>query len=193
MSNVSLPQVRVFIATSIDGFIAGKNGELGWLASVEDPDEDYGTAAFMQQADAVVMGRATHEAVLGMATWPFTGKSVTVLTHRPLEQVHGVQVHEGSLRPLLEQLGRQGRKTVYLDGGAAIRQGLREDLVDEMTVSIIPILLGEGLPLFGPGTPERRWHTVDARAYPSGLVQLHWKRRADDSGMQGAVPQNIAE
>lgn len=175
---MSLPKVRVYIATSIDGFIAGKNGELDWLACVEDANEDYGYAAFMDEVDAVVMGRATYEVVAAMpGPWRFAGKAVSVLTHRPLDDAHGVRVHQGALRELLEDLGRQGRRCVYLDGGAVIRQGLREELVDDMIVSVIPVLLGEGLPLFGPGTPACDWQSLGARSYPSGLLQLRWRRK----------------
>ncbi len=173
------PKVSVFLATSMDGFIAGKNGELDWLAPAQSADAgggDYGYGALMESVDAAVMGRGTYDAIVGMGAWPFGGRDVRVLTRRQGELANGARRHSGPLAPLLAELHEAGRRHVYLDGGQTVRQGLREDVVDTLIVSVIPVLLGDGIPLFGPGTPGMRWRTVSAHAYASGLVQLEWAR-----------------
>lgn len=170
------PRVSVFIATSIDGYIARDDGSIDFLDCVALPGEDYGYAAFFAQTDVLVVGRNTWEAVNAFAEWPWDGRRVVVLTHRPLPAKHGEQTHAGDLLPLLRELHAQGARHVYLDGGIAIRQGLREGIVDDMTVSTIPLLLGTGRALFGD-TPLSSWDLDGIRHFPSGLVQCTWKAR----------------
>jgi len=171
------PRVSVFIATSLDGFIARTDGSIDFLDCVNAPGEDYGFAAFFAQVDAVVIGRATYDTVLGFPHWPFAGKRVVVLTGKPLTPLHGESVHAGSIAPLLRALHDEGCRHVYLDGGGAIRHGLAENLVDDMTISTIPVLLGSGRPLFGASVPASTWDLVDVRGYASGLVQCMWRQR----------------
>lgn len=171
------PRVSVFIATSLDGYIAREDGSVDFLDCVNMPGEDYGFAAFFAGIDTLVVGRATHDAVLGFGEWPFTGKRVIVLSHRPLVSSHDEQVHQGAIAPLLHRLHAEGSRHVYLDGGQAIRQALAENLVDEMTVSTVPVLLGRGRPLFDTGVPASTWDLVASRGYASGLVQSTWRAR----------------
>jgi dihydrofolate reductase len=167
----------VYIAVSLDNFIARDDGSLDWLADVQDAGgDDYGYAEFIGTVDAVVLGRATYDAVRTFDTWPFTGRRVIVLTNRPLESAFGEEVYAGALAPLIAALGGDGVRRIYLDGGATIRQGLDENLVDDMTLSIIPVLLGTGRPLFTRGLPGSRWTLTGADSYPTGLVQLHYHR-----------------
>ena len=171
------PRVSVYIAVSLDNFIARDDGSLDWLADVQDAGgDDYGYAEFMGTVDAVVLGRETYDAVRTFDTWPFTGRRVIVLTNRPLEPAFGEEVYAGALAPLIGALGRDDVRRIYLDGGATIRQGLDENLVDDMTLSIIPVLLGTGRPLFSRGLPGSRWTLTGADSYPTGLVQLHYQR-----------------
>lgn len=173
----SRPVVSVFIATSLDGFIARENGSIDFLDCVNTPDEDYGFADFFAHVDTVVLGRATYDTVREFPHWPFTGKRVVVLTHRDIVAAHGETSHAGTLSPLLQKLHGEGRRRIYLDGGHAIRQGLAENLVDDMVISTIPVLLGSGRPLFGAGVPASTWDLVGVRGYPSGLVQCAWRQR----------------
>lgn len=170
------PEVAVYIAVSLDGFIARSDGSLDWLESVQVPGEDYGYANFFRHIDALVLGRGTYDAVLRFPEWPFTGKRVVVLTHWPVDPRHGETTHAGELKPLLKDLAQEGVRRVYLDGGAAVRQGLREDVVDELTLSWIPVLLGSGRPLFNHGLPGSQWRLQETRGFPSGLVQAHYRR-----------------
>ena len=171
------PRVSVYIAVSLDNFIARDDGSLDWLADVQDAGgDDYGYAEFMSTVDAVVLGRETYDAVRTFDTWPFTGHRVIVLTNRPLEPAFGEEVYAGALTPLIAALGRDDVRRIYLDGGATIRQGLDENLVDDLTLSIIPVVLGTGRPLFTRGLPGSRWTLTGADSYPTGLVQLHYHR-----------------
>lgn len=172
------PDVAVYIATSMDGYIAEADGGLAWLDPMHLTGEDYGYQAFMDSVDTVLLGRNTYDAVQAMDFPFYPGKRVVVLTSRALDDPRVTRCHAGELAPLLADLAGQGCRSVYLDGGAAVRQGLREDLVGSMTVSVVPVLLGAGVPLFGPGTPACRWRARSVRRYESGLMQLQWERAA---------------
>lgn len=169
------PQVSVYIAVSLDGFIARLDGGLDWLEPMQVLNEDYGYGQFFSSIDALVMGRATYDTALGFGAWPFANKRVAVLTHRPLDSRHGETAHKGPLSPLLAALSGEGMRHVYLDGGQVIRQGLSERVVDDITLSTVPIVLGRGRPLFDASLPESNWTLVSSRSFPSGLVQSRYR------------------
>ena len=170
------PRCSVFIATSLDGFIARPDGTFDFLSLVEQPGEDYGFAEFFATVDALVIGRNTYETALGFPEWPYAGKRCIVLTHRETTSMHGEQFFAGAAAGLVEQLALVGAQRLYVDGGAVIRDFLAADLIDDMTLSIVPVLLGSGITLFGPGVPEQKLLLERSRSYPSGLVQLHYTR-----------------
>ncbi len=173
------PRVSVYIAISLDGFIARDDGDLDWLAEVQDAGgNDYGYSGFMSTVDTVLLGRGTYDAVLTFDAWPFEGKRVIVLTNRVLASTFGETAYAGALGPLMDRLGSEGVQRVYLDGGATIRQGLDEGLVDDMTLSIVPVLLGSGRPLFTRGVPGSLWMLTGAESHPTGLVQVRYERRS---------------
>lgn len=173
------PQVAVFLAVSLDGFIAGPGGALDWLAPYQGGD-DYGYAEFAAGIDAIVMGRRTYDVARGFRPWPYAGQKVVVLTHRPLPAdhaaAHGLRAHAGTLAALWPVLAADGARRVYLDGGGAIRQGLREGCVDELTLSVIPCVLGDGVPLFGEALPASQWSLQRSRAASRGVVQSTYRR-----------------
>lgn len=172
------PRVSVYLALSLDGHIAREDGGLDWLEPMQATGEDYGYAEFYASVDALVLGRRTYDAVLGFPEWPFDGKRVVVLTHRPVEPRHGERVHAGALEPLLRDLARDGVRRVYLDGGVAVRGALAAGLVDDLTLSWVPVVLGRGRPLFDATVPASAWELVGSRAYASGLVQCTYRRRS---------------
>ena len=183
---VSRPQCAVFIAASLDGFIARADGGLEWLSIVERAGEDYGYRDFFDGVDALVMGRRTYDTVAGFDDWPYAGKRCVVLAHAPPAARHGEEFASGAPGPLLERLGAEGVRRVYVDGGAVIRQFLAADLVAELTLSVIPVLLGDGIPLFGgpragvsppppAPSPARELRLSSARPFASGLVQLRYQ------------------
>lgn len=175
---MTAPRCAAFIAASVDGYIARPDGGIHWLTPFQTPGEDYGYAAFFASVDALVIGRATYELVLGFGDWPYRGKRCVVLTHRPAAPRHGEEPTAEAPGALVERLGREGVRRVYVDGGNVIQQFLAADLLDELTLSVIPIVLGDGIRLFGAG-PERRLALQASQAYPSGLVQLRYRRDPD--------------
>jgi dihydrofolate reductase len=170
------PLCSVFIATSVDGYIARPDGTFDFLSVVERPGEDYGFAEFFASIDALVIGRNTYETALGFAEWPYAGKRCFVLTHRETQSLHGEQFFAGAPAALLDQLALAGAQRLYVDGGAVIRQFLADNLIDDLTLSVVPVLLGQGIALFGAEVPEQRLHLKSNRAYESGLVQLCYAR-----------------
>ncbi len=173
------PRCSVFIAASLDGFIARRDGGIDWLSIVETPGEDYGYARFFAAVDALVLGRGTYDTVRGFAAWPYGDKRCVVLAHDPPEAQHGETFHAGPPAPLLERLHADGVRRVYVDGGAVIRQFLGDGLIDDITLSIIPVILGDGIRLFDGGGPGRRLRLQASQAFASGLVQLTYDVTGD--------------
>ena len=162
----------VFVGASLDGSIARPDGGLDWLKPFEG--EEHGYAAFYESLDAVVIGRGTYETVLTFPDWPYGNKRVIVCTSRPASPSHGEEITAEDPKRLAARLEREGVKRAYLDGGKLIRAFFREGLVHEMTITVVPIVLGSGIPLFASGLPERSLRLLDTRAYPSGLVQIRY-------------------
>ena len=171
-------KVSVYIAASLDGFIARKNGDLDWLPPGKEGDEDFGYAEFMSIVDHIVMGRNTFEKVLTFGGWHYD-KKVIVLTSRdltiPPELSDKVEALRLSPRELVHEMEGRGAKGIYLDGGVTIQRFLQESLVDEMIITTIPILLGEGLPLFGKLEKDVRLDLVKSQSFKNGFVQNRYK------------------
>ena len=129
------PKCSVYIAASLDGFIARPDGGLDWLSAVERPGEDYGYKGFFDSVDALVIGRKTYDVVLGFEKWPYENKRCVVVTHVPPAPKHGETFHSNALPTLLAQLSHEGVRRIYVDGGALIRSFLAADLVDDVTLS----------------------------------------------------------
>jgi dihydrofolate reductase len=165
--------VRVFIACSLDGFIAGPDGDLSWLPT-PGGGGDYGYAEFMAGTDALLVGRATYETVAGFGgAWPYGTRPVFVATTRALAPAEPtVRAVRGTPRAMLAEVRRTCQGGVYLDGGTLIRQFLAAELVDELTVSVVPTILGAGVPLFAGASRRHALDLVGTRAYDDGLVQL---------------------
>lgn len=161
----------VFIATSLDGFIARRDGSLDWLERVQQPDEDYGYAELFASIDTLVLGRNTYDTVLGFGEWPYADKRCIVVSNRAFEPRHSERRFAGDLRTLVAELEAEGAQRAYVDGGALIRGFLAAGLIDDITLSIVPVLLGSGIPLFGHGVPERALVLESSRAFATGLVQ----------------------
>lgn len=170
---------HVYIATSLDGFIARRDGSLDWLFASTTPGEDHGYDRFMGRMDGLVMGRGTYETVRGFGTWPYT-KPVVVLSRtltnadRPNELRDRVQITDEAPRPLFERLAREGWRHAYVDGGAVIRSCLAEGLIEEVILTRAPVLIGEGRPLFGAAGRDLRLVHEATEAFPSGLVQSRY-------------------
>ena len=169
------PRCSVFIATSLDGYIARRDGGIDWLHSVDMPGENYGYQAFFDSVDALVLGRKSYDVVLGFPEWTYPGKRCVVLTHRPAESLHGEEFYSGDVKALVQQLGDSGVRRIYVDGGEVIRQFLKAGFIDDMTISVIPVLLGDGIRLFVGGEPEQRLKLESSQSWESGLAQLRYR------------------
>ncbi len=168
------PSCSVFIAMSLDGFIARKDGSIDWLSKVEVAGEDYGYQSFFESVDALVIGRGTYDVALKFDAWPYGTKRCVVLSNRPCSSLHGEELHRGDPRPLLARLQQEGARRVYVDGGRVISQFFELGLLDEVTVSVVPILLGSGIRLFSEATHETQLRLLSSESFNSGLVQLRY-------------------
>jgi dihydrofolate reductase len=170
------PRFSVFIAMSLDGYIARPDGGIDWLELAGPLDESHGYDAFISSVDTVVIGRGTYDTVLGFGdAWPYGTKRVVVLTHRPVPPRRDETFFSGTPEQLLGQLG--GAKHVYLDGGQVISQFFGAGLIDDLVISVIPVVLGAGLRLFPGGEHEHRLELTGHRSWPSGMVQLRYSVR----------------
>ena len=171
---------HVFIGTSLDGFIARENGDIGWLVGFSALGEDHGFDAHMARIDGVIMGRGTFEAIKDIQPWVYQ-KPVLVLT-RSLrqadlpEQLAGkVEFISAAPREVMDLAASRGWRAAYVDGGQVIQSFLREGLIEDMVISRLPVLIGSGLPLFGTLDADLALQHLHTRSFPSGLVQSHYK------------------
>jgi len=172
----------VFIATSLDGYIADKNGGLEWLYTVPNPDQlDFGYETFMKNVDAIVMGRFTFEMVCSFdMEWPYK-IPVFVLSNSlkslPDDYKDKAEIVLGPLSEILEKIHKKGHSRLYIDGGATVQNFLKEDLIDELIITTIPVLLGGGTPLFGELPKEMEFELVESVLYQDALVQDAYRRK----------------
>ena len=170
-------KLSVYIAVSLDGFIARENGDIDWLpeSSGGADSEDYGYKAFFNSVDVLVMGRNTYEKVLSFGEWPYGSKRVIVLSSRnlkvPVALKDTVEVKNSTPSELVESLAAKGVQHLYVDGGKTVQGFLHAGLIDEVIISRIPILIGQGIPLFGQVVGDVRLRHEATRSFDSGIVQ----------------------
>ena len=166
----------VFIGVSVDGFIARKNDDLDFLPEDAEP---HGYDEFIASVDAIVIGRKSFEKVLSFGAWPYGEKRVVVLSSHPLDlskAVGGVvEQMAGPPAEIVSQLAASGAHNLYIDGGITIQRFLRARAIQRLIITRVPVLIGEGLPLFGALPHDVRLRHVATRAYPSGLVQSEYE------------------
>jgi dihydrofolate reductase len=170
-------KVKVYIAISLDGYIAHSDGNIDWLEIVVRAEEDYGYAAFIETIDTVIMGRKTYEKVLSFGgDFPHASRDCYVLSRTERPSDGQIRFYSGSPDELLYQIRSKPGKDIFIDGGSEAIDMFREKgLIDSYTVSIIPILLGEGIPLFKESNQELPLKLVEATTFDSGLVQLTYE------------------
>ncbi len=173
----------VYIATSLDGYIAKPNDDLSFLKLVEKEGEDYGYAEFIATVDTIIIGRKTYDWVLreiGPSYYDNGDRNVYVITKTKRPNVGKTTFFTGNLRELVRQLKAENGKNIYCDGGAEIiNELLKDDLIDEFTISVVPVLVGNGIKLFKDGRPEQQLEFVTAKTFDTGLTQLHYRRKTD--------------
>ncbi len=169
-------KISVFIGTSVDGFIARPNGDLDFLPP--DGGEPHGYSEFMASVDAVVIGRKTFETVLAYPIWPYGDKRVVVLSSRPLDfsAVRGGVVEQmaGTPAEIVSKLAASGARHLYVDGGITIQGFLRAGLIQRLIITRVPVLIGEGVPLFGALPRDIRLRHISTQHYPSGMVSTEY-------------------
>jgi dihydrofolate reductase len=168
--------VSVFIGTSVDGFIARSNGDLDFLPT--GGGEPHGYTEFIASVDALVIGRKTFETVLAFPEWPYGKKRVVVLSSRPLDfsALRGGVVEQMAGEPaeIVSKLAAGGAHHLYVDGGITIQRFLRAGLVQRLIITRVPVLIGEGIPLFGALPQDVKLQHVATQNYPSGLVKSEY-------------------
>jgi dihydrofolate reductase len=169
--------VSVFVGTSVDGFIARPNGSFDFLPA--GGGEPHGYDEFMASVDALVIGRNTFETVLALPSWPYGDKRVVVLSSRPLDlsAVRGGVVEQmaGPPAEIISKLAARGIHHLYIDGGITIQRFLREGLIQRIIVTRVPVLIGDGIPLFSTLPRDVRLHHVATKHYPSGMVKTEYE------------------
>jgi dihydrofolate reductase len=171
---------HVFIATSLDGYIAREDGSIDWLLSRDDPSEDHGYPDFIKDIDGLVMGRGSFEGVSRFDPWPYD-KPVLVLSKvlaaSPVPEHLKGRVRFADLTPkaAMDMLAMEGWRRIYVDGGRLVQAFLREGLIADMVVTQIPVLIGAGRPLFGPTEGDITLTHISTKVFPSGLVQNRYR------------------
>ena len=171
-------KTTVYIAASLDGFIARADGDVDWLGEPPEDGEDYGYQEFIDTVDFLVMGRNTYEKVLSFGQWPYT-KPVIVLTSRALDipgDLAGkVETMSGSPAEIVGKLSQRGAKHLYIDGGKTIQSFIDAGFIQRICITRIPILLGNGIPLFGPLQQDIKLRHVQTQAFADGKVQCDYE------------------
>jgi dihydrofolate reductase len=174
-------KVSAFIATSVDGYIARENGGIDWLSGRGNSGsgEDYGYREFIRSVDGIVMGRNTYEKVLSFGSWPYGKKPVFVLSTEKLEIPKNIAktVSQMSAPPkeIVTDLAKEGYKHLYVDGGRTIQDFLKAGLIQQMIITMVPILIGSGIPLFGSLPHDVRLRSLKTRQFDDGLVQCKYQ------------------
>lgn len=175
-----MPSAHVFIATSLDGYIARKNDDIDWLTGFSALGEDHGYNTHIAAMDGIIMGRGTYEKVATFDQWYYE-KPVLVLSHSldpasvPDHLKDKVEFVSATPAEAMNIAASRGWNRIYADGGKLIQSFLRAGFIEDMIISRIPILLGDGIPLFGPQDQDIALEHIETKSFPSGLVQSHYR------------------
>ena len=169
----------LYIAMSLDGYIAKPNDDLGFLSMVEAEGEDYGYTDFVQSVDTVILGRRTYDWIMAQVpVFPHADLKTYVITRTAMPGMGLTEFYTGDIKTLIGALKRQEGKNIFIDGGAmVVNLMLSDGLIDELIISIIPILVGDGIRLFSGNNPEQPLVLKDVKKFDSGLVQLHYLKK----------------
>jgi dihydrofolate reductase len=168
------------MAMSLDGFVARRDGGLDWLMKQKTDGEDHGYDAFMASVDGLVMGRGSYQKILTFDEWPYKKPVIVMsrtLTNSDIPEAlrDSVRISDQGPRDLMEQLDSENWQRAYVDGGKIVQSFLSEGLIEDMTLTNVPILIGDGLPLFGPLTNDIDLEHIENQSYPSGLVSSKYR------------------
>lgn len=171
-------KVILYIAASLDGYIAKPNDDLSFLSIVQQDGEDYGYSDFIKSVDTVILGRKTYDWVMTQVSeFPHADKDSYIITRTAKPSIGKTNFYTGKLKDLISKLKAGQGKNIFIDGGAEIvNELLKENLIDEFVISVISILVGNGTKLFKDGRPELKLELVSTKHFDKGLTQLHYKR-----------------
>ena len=171
-------KVILYIAVSLDGYIAKPNDDLSFLSIVQKDGEDYGYSEFLKSVDTVILGRKTYDWVMQHAPeFSHEDKNTYVITRTARPTIGKTNFYTGILKDLISKLKSEQGKNIFIDGGAEIvNELLKDNLIDEFIISLIPILVGNGTKLFKDGRPEQILELVSTKQFDTGLTQLHYKK-----------------
>jgi dihydrofolate reductase len=171
-----MPEFILYIATTLDGYIASPDGSIEWLTSLETNGEDNGYEAFYETIDALIMGSTTYEQVVGFGDWAYPGKPSYILTNRNLSTDRNDIFFISDIEAILRDINDRGYKRIWIVGGAKVASLFMErGLIDEYILSLIPIILGTGIFLY-QNVPEQKLSLVKTKSYTSGAVELHYQK-----------------
>ncbi|MEG3435742.1 dihydrofolate reductase family protein [Pannus brasiliensis CCIBt3594] len=172
-----MTSVVYYVAMSVDGYIATPDGSIDWLGAYEIEGEDYGYREFYDSIDALLLGRRTYEQILGFGSWPYPGKPCFVFSRTPLSgEIPEVTFTPANPRETVAELRERGWGRVWLVGGGQLAGSFRESgSIDELIVSVMPIVLGSGIPLFGVSGKPDKLTPIASRSYPNGCIQLQYR------------------
>ena len=172
----------LYIATSLDGYIAKPNDDLSFLSIVQKDGEDYGYSEFVSSIDTVILGRKTYDGIMAVVDeFPHMDKISYIITRTERPSIGNINFYNGTLNSLVKKLKSEKGKNIFIDGGAEIvHELLKANLIDEFIISIIPILVGDGIKLFADGRPELKLKLVTLKKFETGLIQMHYERVDND-------------
>jgi dihydrofolate reductase len=162
------------VAMSLDGYIAGSDGDISFLSKVEKDGEDYGYADFIKTIDTIIVGRKTYDKILSIGFKYPDDKEVFIITREEKPDQEGLKFYSGSLKSLVSELKTKEGTNIFCDGGSEIiNQLLKDNLIDEFIISVIPVILGDGIPLFKKN-PQIDLKLINCQKFDTGLVQMHF-------------------
>ena len=169
-------KVILYIASSLDGYIAKSNDDLSFLSRVQQEGQDYGYAEFIDNVDTVILGRKTYDWVMKQVKeFPHAQLDSYIITRTPRQDIGKIKFYTGNLKELVLRLRQERGKNIFIDGGAEIvNELLKEKLIDQIYLSIVPILLGDGVRLFKGGLPEQNLKLINSKQFETGLIQLQY-------------------
>lgn len=169
------PQFRVYVAVSLDGFIATSDGGIDWLKPFEDGDVGY--EAFIAKIGTIVIGRTTYDQIRTWGEWPYPGKQTTILSSRPVRNpVDGAVLRDGDYGAVADKIAKDAGRDIWVLGGAITIQGfLDAGRIDEVELFFVPVVLGRGIRLLDEARPHNGWQLAGADAYPNGLARLSYR------------------
>lgn len=174
------PRLSLYIATTLDGFIARTDGAIDWLTSADENNTDYGYDSFYSSIDGVIMGSTSYELIRSFGDWPYADKTSFVFTRRLFEPA-GDNIHfvSGDPAAFLQSPDIAAFKNLWLVGGSVLISAFhKKNLIDEYILTVLPVVLGHGLRLFTPPIPEHWLTMVSCQQYEGGVLQLHYQKRA---------------